>query len=179
MRKMFSSLRGSTSTSTAPSAMNRYPEPTNVVGQSTLSAPTIPAQPTPGPAHPPQHRSPKFSAIRDNFTTYEQVQQSLRDAGLESSNLIIAVDFTKSNEWLGKHSFGGRCLHSIQPGVPNPYQQAIISVARTLECFDDDSLYPVYGFGDGALLYCRALLSWHACSRGRCWQHSCIIAHWV
>ncbi len=36
-----------------------------------------------------------FQSIRDKFTSYEQVQQSLNDAGLESSNLIIAIDFTK------------------------------------------------------------------------------------
>lgn len=38
----------------------------------------------------------QFHAIRDQFTTFEQVQQSLNDAGLESSNLIIAIDFTKA-----------------------------------------------------------------------------------
>lgn len=33
--------------------------------------------------------------MQDNYTTYEQVQEALRREGLESSNLIIAVDFTK------------------------------------------------------------------------------------
>ncbi len=30
-----------------------------------------------------------------------QVQQALSQAGLESSNLIVGIDFTKSNEWTG------------------------------------------------------------------------------
>jgi hypothetical protein len=32
---------------------------------------------------------------------YVQVKEALQVAGLESSNLIIGVDFTKSNEWTG------------------------------------------------------------------------------
>ena len=32
---------------------------------------------------------PKFAAIRDKYETYEQLQDALRAAGLESSNLII------------------------------------------------------------------------------------------
>lgn len=30
-----------------------------------------------------------------------QVTQALAQAGLESSNLIVGIDFTKSNEWTG------------------------------------------------------------------------------
>jgi hypothetical protein len=52
------------------------------------------------------------------------VQADLRRAGLESSNLVVAIDFTKSNQWTGEKSFGGRCLHDIDPSgyVLNPYQ---------------------------------------------------------
>ena len=35
-----------------------------------------------------------------------QVTRALRDAGLESSNLIVGIDFTKSNEWTGMLSSG-------------------------------------------------------------------------
>ena len=51
-----------------------------------------------------------------------QVQNALRKAGLESSNLIVAVDFTVSNTSQGLRSFGGRSLHDLGPH-PNPYEQ--------------------------------------------------------
>eukprot|EP00727_Mastigamoeba_balamuthi_P014355 m51a1_g9544 hypothetical protein (277) ;mRNA; r:852121-853505 len=89
-----------------------------------------------------------FCAIPDRYKTLEEVQAALRQAGLESSNLIIGVDFTKSNTWTGQRTFGGRCLHAIDPQAPNPYQRVIDIVSRTLEPFDDDKLIPVYGFGD-------------------------------
>ena len=59
---------------------------------------------------------------------------------------IIGVDFTKSNEWTGKRSFGGRCLHDVSFRT-NPYREAIRVIGRTLEVFDDDKLIPAYGFG--------------------------------
>jgi len=71
-------------------------------------------------------------------------------AGLESSQLLIGVDFTKSNLWTGKQSFGGRSLHNIDPSgrILNPYQTVIKVLGNTLEAFDDDKLIPAYGFGD-------------------------------
>eukprot|EP01133_Synstelium_polycarpum_P005946 gene5946-6886_t len=89
-----------------------------------------------------------FAAITDKFQSLDQVQDALRKAGLESSNLIIGIDYTKSNTWNGKRTFGGRCLHEIQNGVLNPYQEAIAIVGETLAVFDDDNLIPTYGFGD-------------------------------
>ena len=65
-----------------------------------------------------------FYSIGDQFNTLEEVQAALRTAGLESSNLIIGIDFTKSNTWTGERSFGGRCLHDTTAGV-NPYQSVI------------------------------------------------------
>mmetsp|Transcript_33930 Transcript_33930/g.85788 ORF Transcript_33930/g.85788 Transcript_33930/m.85788 type:complete len:281 (+) Transcript_33930:212-1054(+) len=94
-------------------------------------------------------KEPSFFAIPDQFKSIEEVQQALRNAGLESSNLIIGIDYTKSNTWTGQNSFGGLCLHdtSGQRGQ-NPYQQVIQIVGRTLEVFDDDKLIPTFGFGD-------------------------------
>jgi len=84
----------------------------------------------------------------DKFSTLEEVSQALRDAGLESSNLVIGVDYTKSNLWTGKKTFNAKSLHTLDPDNMNPYQCVISVIGRTLENFDDDQLIPVYGFGD-------------------------------
>ncbi|KYQ90120.1 hypothetical protein DLAC_08704 [Tieghemostelium lacteum] len=89
-----------------------------------------------------------FQPIKDKFQTLGEVQDALRKAGLESSNLIIGIDYTKSNTWNGKVSFGGKCLHDISSYQLNPYQEAIKIIGKTLESFDDDKLIPVLGFGD-------------------------------
>jgi len=88
-----------------------------------------------------------FRPIADRFTNIRQVQTAVRQAGLESSNLILGVDFTKSNTWTGAETFAGRCLHCTQ-GPLNPYQRVIDVMGRTLEEFDDDRLIPAFGFGD-------------------------------
>lgn len=49
-------------------------------------------------------------AIADRFKTIEEVTNELQQAGLESSDLILAVDWTRSNQWQGKSSFGGTSL---------------------------------------------------------------------
>eukprot|EP00698_Gefionella_okellyi_P002938 TRINITY_DN12780_c0_g1_i1.p1 TRINITY_DN12780_c0_g1~~TRINITY_DN12780_c0_g1_i1.p1 ORF type:complete len:298 (-),score=53.22 TRINITY_DN12780_c0_g1_i1:59-952(-) len=88
--------------------------------------------------------------IGDHFRCLEDVQEGLRKAGLESSNLIIGVDFTKSNLTNGAKTFMGRSLHYFDPSgsIQNPYEQVIDVVGRTLEPFDDDKLIPTFGFGD-------------------------------
>lgn len=49
----------------------------------------------------------------------------------------------------GKRSFNNRCLHHIGDS-PNPYEQAISIIGRTLSSFDEDNLIPCFGFGDGS-----------------------------
>ncbi|TVU43472.1 hypothetical protein EJB05_09947 [Eragrostis curvula] len=89
----------------------------------------------------------KYSYIPDTYTSLEQVAAALREQGLESSNLILGIDFTKSNEWTGKVSFAGQSLHRIGD-TPNPYEQAISIIGKTLAPFDEDNLIPCFGFGD-------------------------------
>jgi len=89
-----------------------------------------------------------FQKISDKFKTLDEVQEGLRQFGLESSNLIIGVDFTKSNTWSGKTTFNNNCLHAIIPGILNPYQEVISIVGATLASFDEDNFIPVFGFGD-------------------------------
>lgn len=89
-----------------------------------------------------------FKKIADNFRTFEQLQQGLEEAGLEASQLILGIDFTKSNEWKGRRTFDGQSLHTISIDRLNPYEQAMTYIAKTLRRFDDDNLIYCYGFGD-------------------------------
>lgn len=89
-----------------------------------------------------------INAIVDQFTSFADVSRAVRQAGLESSNLIFGIDFTKSNLEQGYRSFGSRCLHTIDIEVENPYQQVIRCIGATLEPFDDDGIIPAFGFGD-------------------------------
>ncbi|XP_022737706.1 E3 ubiquitin-protein ligase RGLG2-like [Durio zibethinus] len=91
----------------------------------------------------------KYSKIDDNYNSLEQVTDALARAGLESSNLIVGIDFTKSNDWTGARSFHRRSLHHIGD-EQNPYEQAISIIGKTLSSFDEDNLIPCFGFGDAS-----------------------------
>ncbi|EOY22287.1 RING domain ligase2 isoform 1 [Theobroma cacao] len=91
----------------------------------------------------------KYSKIDDNYNSLEQVTEALARAGLESSNLIVGIDYTKSNEWTGARSFHRRSLHHIGD-EQNPYEQAISIIGKTLSSFDEDNLIPCFGFGDAS-----------------------------
>ncbi|OVA08334.1 zinc finger protein [Macleaya cordata] len=91
----------------------------------------------------------KYSRIADNYNSLEQVTEVLAQAGLESSNLIIGIDFTKSNEWTGSRSFNQRSLHHIGL-AQNPYEQVMSIIGRILSAFDEDNSIPCFGFGDAS-----------------------------
>ncbi|PWA41343.1 ca(2)-dependent phospholipid-binding protein (Copine) family [Artemisia annua] len=101
----------------------------------------------------------KYEFIPDNYSSLEQVTKALRESGLESSNLILGIDFTKSNEWTGKVSFNNRSLHAIGDS-PNPYEKAISIIGETLAPFDDDNMIPCFGFGD-ATTHDQDVFSFH------------------
>ncbi|XP_077244384.1 E3 ubiquitin-protein ligase RGLG4-like isoform X2 [Tasmannia lanceolata] len=73
-----------------PRSVERDLSPTSTMSQSSLSQRHLPPQ---------RKLSRKYEFIPDNYTSLEQVTTALREAGLESSNLIVGIDFTKSNEW--------------------------------------------------------------------------------
>ncbi|GLU11354.1 hypothetical protein SLE2022_281090 [Rubroshorea leprosula] len=91
----------------------------------------------------------KYSRIADNYNSLEEVTVALAQAGLESSNLIVGIDFTKSNEWTGARAFHRKSLHHVGEGL-NPYEQAISIIGKTLAAFDEDNMIPCYGFGDAS-----------------------------
>ncbi|CAN6676238.1 unnamed protein product [Malus baccata var. baccata] len=100
---------------------------------------------------PQQRRSwhKSYSRIADNYCSLDEVTSALAQAGLESSNLIVGIDFTKSNEWTGSRSFKRKSLHHIG-NTQNPYEQAISIIRKTLSVFDEDNLIPCFGFGDAS-----------------------------
>ena len=69
--------------------------------------------PTGAPSPTATTQKQQFDAIKDNFNSLPEVVASLRKSGLESSNLIIGIDFTKSNNWTGDKTFGGKSLHFL------------------------------------------------------------------
>lgn len=89
-----------------------------------------------------------FENIGDKFSDFSELSDAIREAGLESSNVIIGVDFSASNEWQGRATFDRKSLHSLLKSKKNPYQQVITTLSTILEPFDDDKLIPVFGFGD-------------------------------
>ncbi|GKB83621.1 E3 ubiquitin protein ligase RGLG2-like protein [Tanacetum coccineum] len=52
-----------------------------------------------GPHAPDKRLARKYWRIGNDYKSLEQVTSALTKAGLESSNLIVGIDFTKSNEW--------------------------------------------------------------------------------
>jgi len=48
-----------------------------------------------------QQPSNEYKIINDRFGSFTELEEGLRKAGLESSQLIVGIDFTRSNTWQG------------------------------------------------------------------------------
>ncbi|KAI4329525.1 hypothetical protein MLD38_027906 [Melastoma candidum] len=119
-----------------------YPQPSQEYEYEQKHAPH-PASYTGSQPSPSRRKlERKYSKINDDYTCLEQVTEALAHAGLESSNLIVGIDFSKSNEWTGAKSFNQNTLHHIG-NDQNPYEQAISIIGKTLSSFDEDNLIPV------------------------------------
>jgi len=58
-------------------------------------------------------------------------------------NLITAIDFTASN----RDPRDPNSLHFISPQAQNQYEKCIVAVGEILCPYDNDQLFPVFGFG--------------------------------
>ena len=97
----------------------------------------------------PTVQQPFLLPMVTSYNTIYNLQEALKEAGLESSNLIIGIDFTGSNESTGKRTYRGKCLHDISnPNNPNPYMKIMAIVGTVLKPFYNNRFIHVFGFGD-------------------------------
>ena len=81
------------------------------------------------------------------FDSFEELQCAMILSGLKNSNLIIGIDFSRSNEWSAKMTYG-RNMHTIDDKDPNPYMRVMEIMGRALIFPHHDQQIHVFGFGD-------------------------------
>eukprot|EP00768_Dysnectes_brevis_P000404 gnl/Dysnectes_brevis/1089_a1219_3421.p1 GENE.gnl/Dysnectes_brevis/1089_a1219_3421~~gnl/Dysnectes_brevis/1089_a1219_3421.p1 ORF type:complete len:269 (+),score=86.76 gnl/Dysnectes_brevis/1089_a1219_3421:90-896(+) len=86
----------------------------------------------------------EFKRISASFKSFDDLQAALRKSGLESSQIIVGIDVSKSNSWTGEKSYGYG-LHDLSRETP--YERVLRLTLPILEAFDDDHVIPVYRFG--------------------------------
>lgn len=89
--------------------------------------------------------SKTFSPIKDKYKTFQELITALKDAGMDSSQMILAFDLSKSNQWSGMKTYG-HSLHDL--AMETPYERVCRLVAPFLSIFDDDGIIPAIRFGD-------------------------------
>ena len=116
-------------------------------------------QPEPAFAQPMVHASVSNPLLPKGFYGIKQFLEYIRSpqVNMQSSQLVIFVDCTKSNDNAAKNPNKSyptkdgkfRSLHDVSdPYDPNPYYRVIRVLGKHLEEFDDDKEIPLYGFGD-------------------------------
>ena len=83
--------------------------------------------------------------IENYYKTYDELEAPLRLAGVESMQMVVGIDFSKSNEWTGEKTYQ-RGLYDSKCGE-TPYGKALRIMSTIVSRFDDDNIYPVYRFG--------------------------------
>ena len=116
----------------------------------TVPLETVPLEAAPLEATATEPVESELAAATERPTLAKFIE-SMRSAGLTSSQLVLHVDCTKSNLDNGAVSYDGRSLHDVSPGAPpNPYMQVISALGAAVAAFDDDGRIPLFGFGDRA-----------------------------
>ncbi|KAA0158394.1 hypothetical protein FNF31_05463 [Cafeteria roenbergensis] len=88
-------------------------------------------------------------AFSDKYRTIEELRAGMREANLEDSDMIVAIDMTRSNEASmgGNVSFEGLDLHDLK--TLNPYERVMELVGHEVaRALDRDAKFPVLAFGD-------------------------------
>ena len=83
--------------------------------------------------------------IRNYYKTYNELEAALRLAGVESMQMVVGIDFSKSSGWTGEKSYH-KALHDTRGGE-TPYGKALCIMSSVVSRFDDNDIYPVYRFG--------------------------------
>ena len=77
------------------------------------------------------------SQLNENFTLFDLISSGIR------IKLSIGIDFTGSNG----HPLDMNTLHCIVDNKPNDYEKVIRSIGNILSNYNNEKLFPVYGFG--------------------------------
>lgn len=85
-----------------------------------------------------------FKQIKEVYRSFPELTLALREASMESSQIILAFDFSKSNEWSGEKTYQ-RSLHDITQETP--YEKVCRLLIPVITSFDSDSIIPAIRFG--------------------------------
>ncbi|MCL7039227.1 hypothetical protein MKW94_005211 [Papaver nudicaule] len=92
----------------------------------------------------PSKLDKKFSWIKKDYNSLDEVSQALKAKGLKSVNPILGFCFTQSKGT-------GRSLHYIGDD-PNDYEKVVSIIGRTLTAICGDNFVHCFGFGDATTL---------------------------
>ncbi|CAL6093283.1 Copine_I [Hexamita inflata] len=92
----------------------------------------------------PQFNRQNSIQLPDKYKSFDELEAAMRSAGIESMQLILGFDFSKSNEWSGEKSYRAP-LHGAN--YQNPYLQVLSILEPIIPRFDDDGLIPAFRFG--------------------------------
>jgi hypothetical protein len=80
---------------------------------------------------------------------------------LEDINFMVFIDFTKSNEWTGEHTFHNKNLHDLVNGT-NRYLSTLESLRNVLKA-DGDGQVAMYTYGTSSSWDCSGHVQYHGC----------------